>query len=68
MVQAELQVSLVECHLLSIQVKLARTDFSSPALPTACVLLTLRDESQGYLSRRVPQGRMTLKTEVVESR
>ena len=54
MVQAELQVSLVQCHLLPIQVELAGTDFSSPVLPTQAflltsVLLTLRNQSSDPL-------------------
>lgn len=70
MVQAELQVSLVQCHLLPIRVELAGTDFSSPVLPTQTFLLALcsadfKDQSsespRGCLQIRVPGGRMTLK-------
>ena len=41
MVEAELQVSLVQCHLFPIQVELAGTDSSHPALPTQVFLLAM---------------------------
>lgn len=62
-VQGELQVSLVQCHLLPIQVKLAETGFFSSTLPTQEFLLAMcsvhfkRSVSRspwGCLQTRVP--------------
>lgn len=61
MVQAELQVSLVQCHLLPIQIKLAGTDFSSPVLPTQAFLLAMcptvsKRSVSGFLGAPCKQG------------
>ena len=62
MVEAELQVSLVQCHLFPIQVELAGTDSSHPALPTQVFLLamcSLRTHFQ--MSLRLPADQGTVR-------